>query len=410
MKPKRQNSHMKDQMTRIMVYMVGSIGVFILGMVIVYLVVTGLHLVRWSTIIGDSRTYSTDIFVLETQGSIILEKDLDDDIYYSEKWGIGLADSQNKAGYPIVVIAYVHPDSPFKKALDKNNFDEEGRPNLVSVTIGSSVEKVSMNDFSLFAISRQGAAVMSRQLDQAFTINEMTIQIVGGGIRGSILATLLTIFFTLILSVPIGVLTAIYFHEIGKLSIFTKMLKRLVDLLTGVPSIIYGMLGAAVFIPLLNQTVQTKGGSVLSGILTMSVIILPTIIKSTEEALKVIPNELREGSLALGANQTQTIFKVVLPNATPGILTGVLLGIGRVMGESAALIFAVGAAISDRVILTERATTLAVHIWVIMGGDAPNYELAAAIALIILFVVFAINVLVKLFAYQLMKKFKGSVV
>ncbi len=179
-------------------------------------------------------------------------------------------------------------------------------------------------------------------------------------------------------------------------------------MLTGVPSIIYGLLGAAVFIPLLNSTIGTGGGSVLSGALTMAVILLPTIIKSTEEALKIIPDDLRKGSLALGANQTQTIFNVVLPNATPGILTGVLLGIGRIMGESAALIFAVGAVIKDSVFLTERSSTLAVHIWVIMGGEAPNFELAAAIAIIILVVVFVINFIVKIFAHQLQKNMNWS--
>jgi phosphate transport system permease protein len=410
MKRNRKKNHIKDQITKALVYSVGSIGVLILGMVIVYLLSTGLRLVKWSTIIGDSRTFSADVFLIEGPGNYAIDPDdLEDDMFYSPKWGIGISNSQNAAGYPIVVVSYVHPDSPLLTALDKNNVDESGNPVVIQVKNNASIEKISMNNFTLFAISRQGAEVMRNQLELATAINEMTLQIVGGGIRGSIIATLYTIFFTLIVAVPLGVLTSIYFHEVGKFNVFTKVLKRLVDLLTGVPSIIYGMLGAAVFVPLLNQTIQTKGGSVLSGILTMSVIILPTIIKSTEEALKVIPNEIREGSLALGASQSQTIFKVVLPSATPGILTGVLLGIGRIMGESAALIFAVGAAISDRVILTERATTLAVHIWVIMGGDAPNFELAAAIAIIILLVVFMINFLVKIFAHQLTKKFNGSV-
>lgn len=409
MKRNLKKIHIRDQITKTLVYGIGSIGVFILGMVIVYLLSTGLRLVKWSTIIGDSRTFSADVYLAEGPGNYIVDPiDIDENTFYSEAWGIGLQDSENAAGYPIVIVSYLHPQSPLLTAFDKNNNDEFGNSVVIEVKENASIEKISMNNFTLFAISRQGASVMRYQLEQATSINEMTLQIVGGGIRGSIIATIYTIIFTLIVAVPLGVLTSIYFHEIGKFNYFTKILKRLVDLLTGVPSIIYGMLGAAVFVPLLNSTIQTKGGSVLSGILTMTVIILPTIIKSTEEALKVIPNEIRMGSLALGASQSQTIFKVVLPSATPGILTGVLLGIGRIMGESAALIFAVGAAISDQVILTERATTLAVHIWVIMGGDAPNFELAAAIAIIILMVVFVINFLVKIFAHQLTKKFNGS--
>jgi phosphate transport system permease protein len=137
--------------------------------------------------------------------------------------------------------------------------------------------------------------------------------------------------------------------------------------------------------------------------LTLAVILLPTIIKSTEEALKVISNDLRRGSLALGASKTQTIFKVVIPSAIPGILTGVLLGVGRIIGESAALIYATGAAIKDEVILTERSTSLAVHIWTVMQGEKPNFELASAIAIIILGVVFVMNFVIKLLAKRLSK-------
>jgi phosphate transport system permease protein len=208
---------------------------------------------------------------------------------------------------------------------------------------------------------------------------------------------------TLLIAIPIGVSTAIYFNEIAKRNRFTNTIRTMVDLLTGVPSIIYGLLGAALFIPLLNNTIQTAGGSVISGALTLAVILLPTIIKSTEEALKVISNDLRRGSLALGASKTQTIFKVVIPSAIPGILTGVLLGVGRIIGESAALIYATGAAIKDEVILTERSTSLAVHIWTVMQGEKPNFELASAIAIIILGVVFVMNFVIKLLAKRLSK-------
>lgn len=400
----RTNRKIIDSITKGLVYSLGSIGIFILVMIIAYVVNTGLGLVKWETIIGDSRTLSTDVFSLESPGVYVLDEPIDDAIYYSEVWGIGIIDTTNKAGYPIIEVAYVHPESPLEHAFDKNNVDEEGNPVKIEVKPGVAIEKVFFNNGTLIALARETASGMITKFDQATNISSMSIQIVGGGIRGSIITTLWMIVLTLGLAIPLGVSTAIYFTEIAKRSLFSSTIKQFVDMLTGVPSIIYGMLGAAIFVPLMNSTLNTQGGSVLSGALTLVVILLPTIIKSTEEALKIIPNELRQGSLALGANQTQTIFKVVLPNATPGILTGVLLGIGRIMGESAALIFAVGAAISDRIILTERSTTLAVHIWVIMGGDAPNFELAAAIAIIILSVVFVINFLIKIFANQLSKR------
>jgi phosphate transport system permease protein len=404
----KTNRKFRDNFSKTIVYLLGSTGLIILGMIIFYVISTGINLVKWETIIGDSRTISTDVFLDEGSGTYILSEEIDEDIVYSEKWGLGLIDARDKAGYPIIEVAYIHPDSPLLSPFDRNNRDEDGELLQVELKVGTAIEKALFNNNTIISLGRDQASGMIAKLDLATSITSMSVQIVGGGIRGSIIATLYTIIFTLMLAIPIGVSTAIYFNEIATYSWFSRLIKSLVDMLTGVPSIVYGMLGAAIFVPLLNNTIQTQGGSVLSGALTLVVILLPTIIKSTEEALKIIPNELRQGSLALGANQTQTIFKVVLPNATPGILTGVLLGIGRIMGESAALIFAVGAAISDRVIISERATTLAVHIWVIMGGDSPNFELAAAIAIIILSVVFVINFIVKIIAKRLQKNMNWS--
>jgi phosphate transport system permease protein len=397
-----------DKIASTSVYTLGFLGVIILSMIIFYVTTTGLSLVSWDTITGDSATINTNVYLDTGAGTYIPDKTLTEEIYYSETWGIGLIDTRDREGHPIIEIAYLHPESPLLTALDKNNNDEEGYPIEIEIKLNTAIEKAIFNNFTSFAFLTDGAEVMRDQFEQATSISDLTVQIVGGGIRGSVITTIWMIGLTLILSVPVGVSTAIYFNEFAKRTRFSSIIRNLVDMLTGVPSIIYGLLGAAVFIPLLNATIGTGGGSVLSGALTMSVILLPTIIKSTEEALKIIPDDLRKGSLALGANQTQTIFNVVLPNATPGILTGVLLGIGRIMGESAALIFAVGAVIKDSVFLTERSSTLAVHIWVIMGGEAPNFELAAAIAIIILVVVFVINLIVKIFAHQLQKNMNWS--
>lgn len=399
----KRKKRIYDLVASTLVYGLGFIGVIILGIVITYVSVTGLKLVKWDTIIGDSQTINTNVFLEDGPGIYEATRSLDDDVYYTESWGLGLVNAIDREGHKIVEVAYIHPDSPFKNSLDKNNSDEDGNPRIIEVKIDTALQSVIMDNFTRFAFYTEGAESIRDAMDQATQINDLTVQIVGGGIRGSIITTLWMIVITLSLSVPVGLATAIYFNEFSKKSKFTSVIRNLVDMLTGVPSIIYGLLGAAIFVPLLNNIINTGGGSIYSGALTMAVILLPTIIKSTEEALKIIPDDLRRGSLALGANQTQTIFKVVLPNATPGILTGILLGIGRIMGESAALIFAVGAVIKDDVILTERSSTLAVHIWVIMGGEAPNFELAAAIAIIILVVVFVINFIVKIFAKKLQK-------
>ncbi len=397
-----------DLIAKSSIYSLGFIGVLILVMVISYVVLTGASLVSWDMITGDSQDINTNVDLDVGPGYYALEENIDENIYYSQSWGLGFIDETDREGHAIVEIAYIHPDSPFLNALDKNNVDENGDPIVLSLTENTTVQTAIFNNYQLFAFYSDGAQSMKDQFELATQIDDLTVQITGGGIRGSVITTLYMIVMTLILAIPLGVATAIYFNEFAKKSRFSNTVRSLVDMLTGVPSIIYGLLGAAVFIPLLNKTGLTAGGSVLSGALTMAVILLPTIIKSTEEALKIIPDDLRRGSLALGANQTQTIFKVVLPNATPGILTGVLLGIGRIMGESAALIFAVGAVTKDSVALTERSSTLAVHIWVIMGGEAPNFELASAIALIMLMVVFVINLGVKIFARRLQKNFNWS--
>ena len=305
----KNNRKLRDNVSKTLVYSLGSVGLIILGMIIFYVVSTGLNLVRWETIIGDSRTISTDVYLDEGSGSYILIETIDENIVYSEIWGIGLVDSTNKAGYPIVEIAYIHPESPLIQPFDRNVVDEEGNHPQVDLKVGTAIEKALFNNNTIIALAREQASGMIAKLNQATSITSMSVQIVGGGIRGSIIATLYTIVFTLILAIPIGVSTAIYFNEIATYSWFSRAIKNMVDMLTGVPSIVYGMLGAAIFVPLLNNTIQTQGGSILSGALTMVVILLPTIIKSTEEALKIIPNELRQGVTRLRCKPNSNDFQ-----------------------------------------------------------------------------------------------------
>jgi phosphate transport system permease protein len=398
----RASRRQQDQIIRGVIYALGSIGALVLATIIWYVLSNGLRLVSLDLITGDSRTFNTDVYVETAPGNFpLVDYTGELELFYSPRWGLGFVDTFNRAGNEAVEIGYVHPQSPFGQSLDKNGFDELGNHLIIEVKPGFTVEK-GFTDTGVF-LGRFGAEAIAENIESASIIEEISIQSRGGGIRGSLITTLYFIVITLAISVPIGVSTAIYFNEFAKRNRFTNTIRSMVDLLTGVPSIIYGLLGAALFIPLLNNTIQTAGGSVLSGALTLSVILLPTIIKNTEEALKVISDDLRKGSLALGASKTQTIFNIVLPSAVPGILTGVLLGIGRIIGESAALIYATGAAIKDEIILTERSTSLAVHIWTVMAGEKPNFELASAIAIIILGVVFIMNFAVKILAKRLSK-------
>lgn len=180
-----------------------------------------------------------------------------------------------------------------------------------------------------------------------------------------------------------------------------------IELLAGVPSIIFGLMGVSVLFPI-TKAVGINTVSVLLGGLTMAVMLLPLIIRQTEESLKVVPDGLRFASLSLGATQTQTIFKVILPSALPGIITATLLSISRIIGESAALIYTMGTFINDAPRIDQGATTLAVQIWSLMSGEQPNFELSSTISIIILVMVLILNLSVKFITYRLNKKWSPS--
>lgn len=202
----------------------------------------------------------------------------------------------------------------------------------------------------------------------------------------ALINTILMIILTLLIAVPIGIGTAIYLHEYAKKgNKLVKIIRLAVDTLSGVPSIVYGLFGAILFVKKLNL-----GLSLISGSLTMSIMILPLIIRTTEEALILVPDSYREGSFGLGAGKLRTVFKVVLPSAGSGILAGIVLGISRIIGESAALIFTAGTVAAVATDLFSSARTLAVHIYTI-SGEGLYLEQTYATAVVLLAFVIAVN-------------------
>ena len=258
------------------------------------------------------------------------------------------------------------------------------------------------------SLSRYGAKQMIDDLNTVTEIRELEFTTSGGGIRGSIITTFYLIGLTLLFALPMGVGAAIYINEYAKNNRLTRLVRSFIETLTGVPSIIYGLMGLAVFVPIVIRLTDATGGSIISGAMTMTVILLPVVIRTTEESLKVVPDDYRLASLALGASQTQTTFKVVLPSAFPGILTATLLAIGRIIGESAALVFAIGATIKDNITLTGQSTSLAVHIWAMMSDEPANIELSTTIALIILIIVLILNISIKFISSKFMKRYGVS--
>lgn len=177
----------------------------------------------------------------------------------------------------------------------------------------------------------------------------------------AIINTLLMTLLSLLVCVPLGIGAAIWLTEYApRGSKLVKLVRMTAETLSGIPSIIYGLFGSLFFVVALKM-----GLSLLSGALTLSIMVLPTIMRTTEEALLAVPDSYREGSFGLGAGRLRTTFKVVLPSAVPGILSGVILAIGRIVGETAALIYTAGTVAKVPDSLLDSTRTLAVHMYTI---------------------------------------------
>jgi len=202
----------------------------------------------------------------------------------------------------------------------------------------------------------------------------------------SMINTLLMTLLSLLVCVPLGIGAAIYLTEYApRGSKLVKLVRMTAETLSGIPSIIYGLFGSLFFVVALKM-----GLSLLSGALTLSIMVLPTIMRTTEEALLAVPDSYREGSFGLGAGRLRTTFKVVLPSAIPGILSGVILAIGRIVGETAALIYTAGTVPKVPNSLLDSTRTLAVHMYTI-STEGLYIDQSYATAVILLVLVLAIN-------------------
>ncbi|MBQ1998653.1 MAG: phosphate ABC transporter permease PstA [Spirochaetales bacterium] len=212
----------------------------------------------------------------------------------------------------------------------------------------------------------------------------------------ALLNTLCITLLTLLIAVPSGIFAAIYLTEYTKATNkLVKIIRITTETLTGIPSIIYGLFGLLFF-----GTALKWGYSVISGIFTLYIMILPIIIRTTEEALLAIPQTYREASFGLGAGKLRTIFKVVLPCAVPGILSGVILSTGRIVGETAALIYTAGTVANIASDLFSSGRTLSVHMY-ILSSEGLHTNQAYATAVILLVIVLLINATSSLLAKKI---------
>lgn len=225
-----------------------------------------------------------------------------------------------------------------------------------------------------------------------------------GGIFPAIVGTVYLVVGAIIFALPVGLLSAIYLSEYAKDNYLTRIIKLAIVNLAGVPSVVYGLFGVAIFVVFFNF-----GTSILSGSLTLGIMILPVIITASREALESVPNSFREASLSLGASKWQTIRHIVLPNAIPGILTGTILGLGRAAGETAPILFTVAAFYLPQLpkSIFDQAMALPYHLYVI-STQVPNVDekIRYGTALVLLFLVLFMNLIAIIIRYQFRKQKK----
>ena len=202
----------------------------------------------------------------------------------------------------------------------------------------------------------------------------------------ALINTILMVLLSLLIAAPIGIASAIYLVEYAKRgNKFVEIIRLTTETLQGIPSIVYGLFGALFFVKALGW-----GLSLLAGAFTLAIMILPLIMRTTEEALKSVPDSYREGAFGLGAGRVRTVFRIILPTAVPGILAGIILAIGRIVGESAALIFSAGTIAAVPASVFDSARTLSVHMYCLYS-EGLYTDQAAATAVILLLIVIAIN-------------------
>ena len=219
-----------------------------------------------------------------------------------------------------------------------------------------------------------------------------------GGILPTLIGTVLLPLLAIAIALPFGVGTAVYLTEYTRETQLTRVLRFGTDCLAGIPSIIFGLFGFIFFVVMLKM-----GWCLLSGGLTLAIMVLPTIIRTSEEAIRAVPNAYREVSFSLGATRWETVLKVVLPNALPGIVTGVMLGIGRSIGETAAVIFTAGSALRMPTSAFDSVRTMSVHFYILAREGISNEKAYATAAVLIISVL-----LVNLAAYGMMHRFMAK--
>lgn len=226
----------------------------------------------------------------------------------------------------------------------------------------------------------------------------------GGGVGGQLFNSFYILFLSLLVSIPLAIGAGVYLAEYADNNRVTDLIRLSTESLATVPSIVLGLFGMIIFVNLLGM-----GFSIIGGAMTLTLLNLPVLVRVTEESIKTVPVHYREASLALGATKWQTIWRVVLPNALPGIITGITLTAGRALGETAILIFTAGTTVSRQmanVDVTAAGETLAVHLWYVMAvGLVPDrVDIANGAAALLIITILLLNLMFTIPSKMLQRK------
>ena len=381
---------LKDNLLNGLIWLSAAFSVGILIMIVGFIFSNGWSKISWDFLTNDYESQTQYVNVTSEQ-SYTAPSSLSSDALFSENLGIAI--EPNEEGYEVV---WIDENSSVKEA--KNNADES-----FPVKVGYQLEQINGEGANLKIKADTNGEDIIEALNASDTLM-MKVMSPGGGIFPMIVSTLLLILVALVFSAPIGILAAIYLVEYAKPGKLVNLIRFATEVLSGIPSVVYGLFGMLIFSNTLNL-----GMSILSGGLTLMILLLPTMMRTTEEALKAVPMSYREASYGLGANKIQTLSKVILPSAIPGILVGVILSIGRTIGESAALLFTIGTfaklpvnPTSGALSLFETGTSLTVRAYVEVK-ESGNVEMAAAIGIVILVIVFTLNMISRLISKKFSK-------
>ncbi len=378
-----KNRKMQDGILRGLIYLAAAVTVSILFIIVGFIVYKGAPGINFNFLTRSWDDKTTFVNVAFQADKADTGK-----AGYIPSLGITV-----KEGEKNLVIVNIDKNSPVKDALNLKNSPYSLKKTDEITKIGSdNTEDLSFAD--AVQLLKDGEGTLRLKVVRP-----------GGGIIPMLVSTIYIILLSLVISGPIGIGAAIYLNEYAKPGRILNSIRFAIQNLAGIPSIIYGLFGMLLFVQVLKMQY-----SILAGSLTLSILLLPTIISTTEEALKEIPRSYREGSYGLGATKLQTIARIILPGALPGILVAVILSIGRIVGESAALIFTAGtiAQIPEGLVggKASAATLTTKMYWLIK--ESGDLSAASSIAVILLILIVLLNIASKMITRVFLKKTGSS--